>query len=283
MGIKRFFWGIALSLLTLVNLPAQDDAFVRIGASVGAMSYFGDLSSSNPYETVHPGVGASVALKLNPMLSLRGAALFGKISGSDANSSDPEIRARNLNFESEIQEVGLHLVGDFLFTPQGFLHRPPITPYAFIGMAFTRINPRADLNGTLIDLQPLGTEGQFLDDPDPERPYPEPYKLVQFVIPMGAGLRFRVFKDLDIEAEVGLRKTFTDYLDDVSGYYPNLRRLNRANPIAATLSDRSNNNQFPEGRIDKPRGNQSQNDWYMFTSVSVSYILSWVRCPQNKR
>ena len=283
MGIKKIFIGISLSLLTLPYFYAQD-SHIRFSAGIGTMSYLGDLSSSNnPYETVHPGLGLSASLKLNPMLSLRGAALFGKVSASDADNADPELRARNLSFESPITEVGIHLVGDFIFSPQGFLRRPPITPYAFIGMALTNINPQANLNGQLIDLQPLGTEGQFLDDPDPERPLPEPYKLTQFVIPMGLGLRFKVFKDLDIETEVGLRKTFTDYLDDVSGYYPNLRRLNRENSTAAALSDRSSTNQFPEGRIDKPRGNPAQNDWYMYTSISVSYIFSWVRCPQNKK
>ncbi len=283
MGIKKIIIGICLIFLTLPCFYGQD-SHIRFSAGVGAMSYFGDLSSSNnPYQTVHPGYSVSASLKLNPMLSLRGAALFGKVSGSDVENSDPDLRARNLSFESKIQEVGLHLVGDFIFSPNGFLRRPPITPYAFIGMAITQINPQADFGGQLIDLQPLGTEGQFLDDPDPERPLPEPYKLTQFVIPMGIGLRFKVFDDLDIEAEVGLRKMFTDYLDDVSGYYPNLRRLNRQNPVAGNLSDRSSNSQFPEGRINEPRGNQAQNDWYMNTSISISYIFSWVRCPQNKR
>ena len=282
MGIKTILLSICILLWACPMTTAQDDAFVRNGASVGAMSYFGDLSSENPYETVHPAFGATVSLKLNPMFSLRGNVLFGKVSASDADASDPEQRARNLSFESKINEVGLQLVGNFLFTHQGFLHRPPITPYAFIGLAITQINPQANLNGRLIDLQPLGTEGQFLDDPDPERALPEPYKLTQLVIPMGVGLRFRVFKDLDIEAEVGLRKMFTDYLDDVSGYYPNLRRLNRENPQAAALSDRSSTAQFPEGRIDLPRGNSSQKDWYMHTSLSITYILSWVRCPSEQ-
>ncbi len=274
---------VVLSMILLPGmLSAQyNDSYIRVGVSVGAMNYLGDLASSNPYETSHPGLGFYASYKLNPMFSVRGTALFGRISGDDAKADDPERIARNLSFRSNIQEFSLQLVGDFIFTPRGYTSRPWITPYAYIGLSVFKFNPEAPNGATWVELQPLGTEGQYIRDQ--EEDYPEPYKLTQIAIPLGAGLRFRVVRDLDIEFEVGLRKTFTDYLDDVSSYYPNLRDLNRQNPTAANFSDRSNPNTFPDGRIDMPRGDRSQDDWYMFTSISLSYILSWVNCPQNKR
>jgi len=267
--------------MPMMLVAQYNDTYLRLGASVGAMNYLGDLAGSNPYETSHPGFGLYVGYKLNPMLSVRGTALFGRISGDDTHADDPELRARNLSFRSNIQEFSLQLVGDFFFTPRSYTSRPFMTPYVYVGLSLFNFNPEAPLGNQWIELQPLGTEGQYIRDN--EEDYPEPYKLQQISIPLGAGLRFKVVRDLDIEFEVGLRKTFTDYLDDVSGYYPDLRDLQRQNPQAAQFSDRSNRRDFPDGRVDMPRGDRSQDDWYMYTSISVSYILSWVRCPQNKR
>jgi len=282
MRSKRWLLlGILGMLIPYISIAQFNDTYLRLGASVGAMNYLGDLAPSNPYEQSHPGFGLYASYKLSPMLSVRGTATFGRISGSDADSDDPELRARNLSFRSNIQDFSLQLVGDFFFTPRGYVSRPFLTPYVFIGLSLMRINPEAEVNGQWVELQPLGTEGQFLRDSDVD--YPDPYRLTQLTIPLGAGLRFRILRDLDIEFELSLRMTFTDYLDDVSGYYPNLRDLNRKNPTAARLSDRSNPGDFPDGRVDKPRGDRSQDDWLMYSSVSISYILSWVRCPQNKR
>ncbi len=84
-----------------------------------------------------------------------------------------------------------------------------------IGIGIFTFNPEARFGGDeWIDLQPLGTEGQWLADP--ENRYPEPYELTQFNIPFGGGLRFRLSRRWDMEVEIGWRKTFTDYLDDVA-------------------------------------------------------------------
>src|SRR5690606_13448162 len=64
-------------------------------------------------------------------------------------------------------------------------------------------------------LKPLSTEGQGL----PQYPDRKPYKLTQFAIPFGAGVKFRVSRNTVLAYEVGLRKIFTDYLDDVSTTY----------------------------------------------------------------
>ena len=54
----------------------------------------------------------------------------------------------------------------------------------------------------------MGTEGQGIDG------FGEKYKLTQFAIPMGAGVKIAVTERLNIGLEAGVRKTFTDYIDD---------------------------------------------------------------------
>ncbi len=64
-------------------------------------------------------------------------------------------------------------------------------------------------------LKPLSTEGEGL----PGYPDRKPYSLTQLAIPFGGGVKFAITNDWHIGLEVGLRKLFTDYLDDVSSTY----------------------------------------------------------------
>ena len=64
-------------------------------------------------------------------------------------------------------------------------------------------------------LHPLKTEGQGF----PEYPNKKPYSLTQFNIPMGFGLKVKMSERVNISPELLYRKTFTDYMDDVSTTY----------------------------------------------------------------
>src|SRR5690606_30739356 len=130
-----------------------------------------------------------------------------------------------------------------------------------------------------LELQPLGTEGQFL--PLLDQGYPRPYALTQINIPFGAGIRYKFTYMIDIGFEVGLRKLFTDYLDDVSSLYPNLRSLELQNPEAYIMSDRSYDIVSPDGGPQFPygagsgnvRGFSNQDDWYVFSMLTVNFII----------
>jgi hypothetical protein len=68
-----------------------------------------------------------------------------------------------------------------------------------------------------VDLQPLRTEGQGMM----EYPDRKPYKLTQLEIPMGFGAKYYMSDNTYIGFEILHRKTFTDYIDDVSTTYVN--------------------------------------------------------------
>src|SRR5690606_3722723 len=92
-----------------------------------------------------------------------------------------------------------------------------------------------EFNGNEIALQPLGTEGQGTSLSTKKN-----YSLNQFTVPLGIGIKLNIKDGLAISLEYGIRKTFTDYLDDVSGYYVDTDILARENgTIAASLSNRS--------------------------------------------
>jgi hypothetical protein len=152
--------------------------------------------------------------------------------------------------------------------------------------------------GEWVDLQPLGTEGQYADLPDgAANKGIKPYKRIQLGIPFGIGARFRVNHVVDVSGEIGFRYTFTDYLDDVSQSYVDLGVFGD-DVLAQSLSYRGNErfdaatiNSFGtrtstvngmvyhtldghgyEGK-DNIRGSKNDKDVFMVTTIRVTYIL----------
>jgi len=66
-----------------------------------------------------------------------------------------------------------------------------------------------------VELKPLRLEGQGMA----EYPARQEYSLWQKNIPMGFGLKYYIKENMFIGLEILHRKTFTDYIDDVSTTY----------------------------------------------------------------
>ena len=113
-------------------------------------------------------------------------------------------------------------------------------------------------------MQPLTTEGQASG-----------YGLTQFSIPFGGGIRYRVSRNFDAALELGWRKTFTDYLDDVSGTYTDVANLK--SPEALYFGNTITRNEPGFSGFTSPgaaRRGKTGNDWYITTSLSLNYILT---------
>ncbi len=94
---------------------------------------------------------------------------------------------------------------------------------------------------------------------------------------MGAGVKVAVGERLNIGLEAGVRKTFTDYLDDISTDYVNYGQLVRGNgDLAAALGNRTGE-YLGTDPVDVPtgtqRGNPNADDWYFIGGVTVSYNI----------
>ena len=293
----------------------REKVYNSVGFSVNLLNYYGDLAPSpSSFSTdlafTKPGFGLSYTHRFGPRYSLMGQYLFGSIKGSDSESADPSDLnngifryQRNLSFQNQIHEISVVGIFDLFENQQTYMSRARWTPYAYIGVALYLHNPQAlapatDLQGNpladagnLVDLQPLGTEGQNAQLPTSAVNHGiAPYSLVQFAIPFGLGARFRLTDVLDLSADIGFRYTFTDYLDDVSGNYVDLTLL--SSPLAQAMSYRTNelpgyptnpqasgipgvNVQAGYGseHFDNKRGGKKDNDIYMVTSIRLTYIL----------
>jgi hypothetical protein len=160
---------------------------------------------------------------------------------------------------------------------RGYRFRAPFNPYIFGGVGLFKFNPKAKFNGQWYELQPLGTEGQYLAPPL-GKTYPKPYALTQVCLPVGAGAHIMLNRRWDLDIEIGWRKIFTDYLDDVSTRWPDLTALAASNPRAAALSWQGTNPSL----LRFIRGDKKQYDWYLYSGVTASYIIDWVKCPKFK-
>lgn len=258
----------ALTILffLLLSFTATAQKFFIAGYFGGA-GYQGELSPAvlkNALLRTSGGIG--VEYEINEKLMVRAWFSTGLIAGSDAKSSEKNAVDRNLSFESGLVEYSAGLQYHLLN-----IYDKRITPYVFASAALFQFNPyaRGSSNQKIL-LQPLGTEGQGLAQyPDKKK-----YNLTQLSIPFGGGLKFGVTDNIRVGAEFGLRKTFTDYIDDVSGTYADGATLLAVRGIRAyELSYRGDEVAggspfYPvEGQV---RGNPKTKDYYYFMGLNLS-------------
>ncbi len=253
---------------------AKNLKYFSVGGSVNALNYFGDLApkghiASTKIAYTRPGFGITGTYRIGPQSSVRSSFIWGRLKGDDFSADplgeDSRYRyMRNLHFRNDIKELSVDYIFDLVPHFRTFITRPRVVPYLFVGVAVFHHNPKAKLPaadfvhaedltnpfyiqendpryagvspGEWIALKPLGTEGQYIDGSGVK-----PYSNWQIAIPFGAGVRYQLSRYFDLSFEISYRQTFTDYLDDVSGYYVNPEDFGtgpQAN-LSRLLADRS--------------------------------------------
>jgi hypothetical protein len=151
------------------------------------------------------------------------------------------------------------------------------TPFGFMGLAVYHYNPYTfDQQHQKYYLKPLNTEGQGL----PQYPDRKPYALTRFAVPVGGGVKFILTDQFQLAAQIGLRLTNNDYLDDVSTTYVDEQTLLSARgPKAAELAYRMR--ELPGGDQQHPgegagRGRSGKfifTDFYYFSGIHFFYTF----------
>lgn len=244
---------------------------LEIGAFLGCSFYLGELNPDGFFNSfTRVAAGGIVRYNINNRLALRGNLLFGEVTADDAQSSSASQRERNLNFKSPIDELSVQAEFNFLEYELGD-PKHSFSPYVFAGAGVFEMNPQGRVgNNNWVDLQPLGTEGQGTS-----ANHNKPYSLTQPCIPFGVGIKANFSKTVCISIEWGMRKTFTGYIDDVSGTYVNPAVLlaNRGvnGPLAVEMADRSLTVD-KAADVGEQRGN-GKDDWYSFAGLMLSIRL----------
>lgn len=225
----------------------------------------GDLNPNNPLKFSGGSAGGYVKRNFNGYLSLKINAMYGSISGADSTSGNQQFRNRNLSFSDRIGE--LSLIGEFNFLKYiPDVSQSRFTPYLYLGIGGVKYRPRANYNGQAYDLRVLTTEGET-------KPYPN-YALT---IPYGAGVKYNFSHKWTLGAELGYRNPKTDYLDDVSGLYPD--RTKFTNQFSKIFSDRSGERTGVYlGNAGTQRGDLRARDTYWFASITIAYTFVTQKC-----
>lgn len=251
--------------------------FWDYGLSLGAANYLGDMGgneltrrdfvSDMKLTQTNITAGGFVRYRVHPLLSVKAAVNWARLSGDDKLSSNPARNARNLNFRNDLVEATAQ--AQFIFyeiNDLGHTHRHKDKFHAYLGLGLGAAyhNPKASYMGEWVPLRKLETEGKK-------------YSLVTAVVPASAGFYFTFNKQYRIGWDLTWRTTFTDYIDDVSTRYADPADLN--SPLAIELANRTDElSSIPPAFAENftpgnKRGDSKHNDSYLSSTVDFSYVM----------
>jgi hypothetical protein len=254
---------IALFLLPLTLFSQQLRTRHQLGVLLGGSYYLGELNQNHFYNTKFAFNAFYRRSHENLQIAQRYNFSYGQLEAFDSDSDNPFNINRNLMFNTKIFELGYLLEINFKKYDVGALKKNRSTPYMFLGLTYFYMNPKGILGDEMVELQPLSTEAQGITS--------SKYYRHQLAIPFGLGWKANISNRIAIGLEYGLRKTFTDYIDDVSGVYasPELLFIEKGE-TSAVMSNRSLDGANKTGL---QRGNSKNKDWYAIFGFTITYQI----------
>jgi hypothetical protein len=266
VGLLLIFWLISSGLwaqrYTRSRRWEEKGGTWSIHLDVGTSRYMGDLSED--WNLAHLQLGATVGASVQYRLSDRfSARLDVRAYYLHADQKYTRTWYNNLDFQTINPDGWLGLQYDLLHQDE---HRERI-PYVFLGGGVTYMTPFTRYDKYLIDLTRLHTEGIN-------------YNQYAGIIRYGLGCAVRSWERGSMGLEVSYTHALSDYLDDVSGVYPNYNKLEF--PFASVLSDRTAEIGQPPNWPGAQRGNNRANDGYYLLTVRFCHTLSTYQARRRR-
>lgn len=211
---KIIFTVLAVCLLT-VQLYCQDSIHHKnsfkegwmININTGPNLYHGDINQYDfaPYKKDWAlAYGLIIGKQFNPVFSLRGQLINGKIKGTKINYGDGA--PANLRSETDIFEYSLEAIANFSnwIAPGNPERKLSVYGYAGLGMA----NWKAKLKDTKLNkvISGNGTAGKGIGE-----------RTSEAVIPVGLGFDYRINPNWGVNLETSIRAVNSDILDAADG------------------------------------------------------------------
>lgn len=211
------------------GIVAQISQRSELGFGLGTFTYTGDLARNYKLTNSRPAATVFYRANISHVVSFKTALTGGKLSASDQRTPiDPFAVKRDASFNLFLMEGSMSFEYHFLDWRDD-KRRLRFTPYLFAGLAMFGISGVPNKNAE--------------------------YSNVQLSIPFGGGMKYILNPKWYIAFEVGIRKTFFDYLDNISGEDPSFK-----------------NYQY---------GNKYDNDNYFFTGISITRTFYDIPCASN--
>jgi hypothetical protein len=195
--MKNYFLLLFLGAQTL--LFAQNSEF---GLMVGASVYTGDLevTPSNFLPQTSPAISIFGRQHFGEKFAVRAAISIGGLKADEKKYPTNDFRqSRGFNFKGTVAELAL--IPEFRPFSAGNVHF-----IIFAGVAAIYVNPKPYFN----EQAPKVPAATFPIDQN------QKYPKIALGIPLGGGLQWSINETTALGAELGIRKTFTDYIDGFS-------------------------------------------------------------------
>jgi hypothetical protein len=286
---------LLILIMFTLNLNAQrwkSERHTLVGA-VGMSHFMGDLGGGSKdaahffgirdldFGATRPAINVAYRFRIIETVAAKAGLGWAILAADDALSGSAGRKNRNLHFKTNLFQFYLH--GEYYFLKERMNPRYSFSSlhsmrnfsaYVFTGVSVNMFNPKAKFDGTWYELQPLGTEGQGIDD------NPAPYNKVAIGWPVGIGVKYSLTRKIAIGLEISNTYTTSDYIDDASDkYFDNDLIEQNYGAVAAQLADRHLYNY--DGTDATPyetgtgrRGNPDYNDAFIFTQITVTYKLT---------
>ncbi len=184
-------------LIGLMVFEAHGQQSVDIGFFGGSGTYFGDMTKTEWQKSVNPAYGGFLRYNFNPRYALRFNVLNGTIGAKGDFESQPWHFSKNvfdlsLRFEFNYFK---YIVGD---------KATPYSTYLFGGIGMQMYNYTMDSTrlGSIV-------HRTYFNNADKSG------RVFSPTIPFGLGFKFNLSKRIGLGIEAGLRKTFSDKLDNL--------------------------------------------------------------------
>jgi hypothetical protein len=221
---RRFLLALFL-LTTSASLLAQRS---EVGFGLGTFNYTGDLVRSYNFLNSKPAATVFYRSNLSKVISFRVSITAGKIGASDKRPIDAFAAKRNASFNLFLMEASTVMEYHFLnWRDERRILR--FSPYLFAGLSLFGISGNGDKR--------------------------EEYSNIQSAIPFGPGIKYVINPKWYLSLEFGIRKTFFDYLDNVSVGNQNTKNYQYGNPF--------------------------DNDNYYFLGLTITRTFYDIPCPTN--
>lgn len=271
---------IILFVLILFPFISKSQYNVDYGVSFGVANYLGDIGGTEQtpkkflfdiqFPMSRPAFGGYFRYKIIPIVAAKASLNYFRLAGNDSLSpaaTAPARHNRNLSFTNNLIEFSLEANLMLLDRMVGFQYKDDIKAYLIAGFCVFYHEPIAVLNGQKYKLREYKTENVT-------------YGPISYGIPLGAGFAYTLKRRIRLGVEVGVRLTFTDYIDDVSGLYPGNAALDN-DPTRIALSNRtpelggkiSEVDQLQYGTPGSKRGEPDHNDAYSSFKFTAGYVV----------
>ena len=183
-----------LAILTIVTMAAftcmGQEYRYEIGPAIGITGYLGDVNTANMYKMPRVAGGGIFRYNLNTRWAFKGNLLYVGLAGDSKNIESQFPHGEQYKFSAHVIDLGGQVEFNFFHFGEGAKYKnyKRITPYMVAGLG--------------MELSFAGGKTSF-----------------GAVLPLGAGVKYRLKERLNIGFEFTMRKSFSDKVDGITDLY----------------------------------------------------------------